>query len=434
MNKMVSWVWVAAVAMGTVSAPAAEWYVSSATGKNKAAGTTAEAPLKNIQKAIDKAVDGDTIKVAAGNYYGLMEKGFISITKSVTIEGGYAPDFKTRDPLKNPSLLQPPNSSNGTGRNDALLELSIKGKPAKVVIDGLILDRGLASSYHAVKGKPAGVDTGYWMEPPAKNGNEAPSIKTPLLGFDHNIPGGFVGELVVKNCAFVNGWFGIQLPVKSGTMTVQNCVFAANLMAACEVRGMSAKKESKLVFENNTVLFTWSRTKLMEDMGYGVRIMTGMDYELSNNLIGLSCLAGIDHTRKGQKPEATVTLKNNSFFMNKEADMTLPGTAKFLRIRVNQFDDEESIQGEGNTELKDATAFKSVLNMPYLNGFLAASYKESVSYDENSAANVFRQAMGLNKQGKIDSSVSMFGNRYPLADALKLFGALPKVGAQAIHQ
>jgi hypothetical protein len=38
--------------------------------------------------------------------------------------------------------------------------------------------------------------------------------------------------------------------------------------------------------------------------------------------------------------------------------------------------------------------------------------------------------MGLPKQGKLNSQVSMFANRYPLPDALKLFGAAAQVGAQ----
>jgi hypothetical protein len=38
--------------------------------------------------------------------------------------------------------------------------------------------------------------------------------------------------------------------------------------------------------------------------------------------------------------------------------------------------------------------------------------------------------MGMNMQGTIDSSASMFANRYPFEDALKLFGAVKGYGAQ----
>jgi hypothetical protein len=73
---------------------------------------------------------------------------------------------------------------------------------------------------------------------------------------------------------------------------------------------------------------------------------------------------------------------------------------------------------------------KLPINEKYLEGFLNASYSETTDYNPNSSANQFRAAMGMNKQGKINSKVSMFGNRYPLEDAIKLFGAAKDVGAQ----
>lgn len=57
---------------------AADIYVSKETGKNSNAGTK-EAPLKNIEKAAEKAQPGDKIYVAEGNYFGLRDKGFIMI-------------------------------------------------------------------------------------------------------------------------------------------------------------------------------------------------------------------------------------------------------------------------------------------------------------------------------------------------------------------
>ena len=41
-----------------------------------------------------------------------------------------------------------------------------------------------------------------------------------------------------------------------------------------------------------------------------------------------------------------------------------------------------------------------------------------------------REMYGLPKQGKLTTQVSMFANRYPADDALKLFGAKADVGAQ----
>ena len=52
---------------------AAELYVSKDTGKNSNAGTK-DAPFKNLQKALDVAAAGDKIHVAAGNYFGLMDR------------------------------------------------------------------------------------------------------------------------------------------------------------------------------------------------------------------------------------------------------------------------------------------------------------------------------------------------------------------------
>ena len=60
------------------------------------------------------------------------------------------------------------------------------------------------------------------------------------------------------------------------------------------------------------------------------------------------------------------------------------------------------------------------------------TYTESVDFNPNSPANQFRQAMGMNQVATMTNKVEMFGNRYPLDDALKLFGAVVGYGAQAI--
>lgn len=50
--------------------------------------------------------------------------------------------------------------------------------------------------------------------------------------------------------------------------------------------------------------------------------------------------------------------------------------------------------------------------------------------DENSDANLFRSALGMNKVGKMESKVYMYANRYPLEECSKFFGAMEGYGAQ----
>ncbi len=65
--------------------------------------------------------------------------------------------------------------------------------------------------------------------------------------------------------------------------------------------------------------------------------------------------------------------------------------------------------------------------------FLSARYTEQVDFNPDSPANLWRQAMGLNKRGEIDSAVTMFMNRYPWRDTLRLLGAMKDHGAQGFE-
>jgi hypothetical protein len=199
-----------------------------------------------------------------------------------------------------------------------------------------------------------------------------------------------------------------------------------------------AVETKEVHFSYNTILFSWARTREMSDMGYGYRYMTGnINHFLNNNIIGLSSFSGIDRTRsesdKAKDAARITTAENNIFFLNKQGDLTLPGGGMFLRVNVEDFADVEQLaKSGGNKSMTDPAIFKDVIDEAYLNGFLAASYKETTNFDPNSPANIFRQAMGMNMTGTMRSSVSMFANRYPWRDALKFFGAVDGYGAQKI--
>ena len=125
------------------------------------------------------------------------------------------------------------------------------------------------------------------------------------------------------------------------------------------------------------------------------------------------------------------TSEHNMFFLNKRGDLALPGGGMFMMVNCEDFEEVEQLaEIDGCVRLTDPSVLKGKINEAYLNGFINVSYKETLSSDPNSPENQFRQAMGMNQTGKMTSSATMFANRYPFEDALKLFGAIKDYGAQ----
>ncbi|HOS62147.1 MAG TPA: right-handed parallel beta-helix repeat-containing protein [Myxococcota bacterium] len=366
-----------------------------------------------------------------------MDRGIITLDKTLTILGGYSPDFSTRDILTHRSTIIPVSKAD-VNRDKGVIFVDQGEKKGKTVIDGFIFDHADTNNYHATEAKPAGVETGLLMIPPTKASDKpAPSANIALIN------GNSSGEFIVSNNVFNNAChYGIWLGHKTGTFTAKNNVFTANRMAAIEVRGTGgSSKPVKVEILNNTILFTWSRLRDMGDMGYAVRGMTAANYVVKGNILGLSVFSGLDLTRvdSNVKLKKDVALDGNIFFLNKQADITAPGSGKFMRLWLEEhFEDLEDLDLpgtnftslEGNVGAAAAESLKAVINKAYLEGFLSASYKSTTDYNPDSPANTFRRAMGMNQVEKVTSTVTMFANRYPLEDAIKLFGAAKGYGAQ----
>jgi len=426
-------------ATATPSTQGATFYVSIENGSNRNDGSK-ESPFKNIQKAIDAVPNGSTILVAEGNYFGLLNKGTINITKPVKIYGGYSSDFSTRNILKHLTTVQPSLESNGSQDGQGTVQIQVKTAGSEVVIDGIIFDRGNTIAYNAKgEGKPEGVESPM-MQPIGVAGIGGPDLKAPAttsqtaqIYLDNPLC-----NITISNCAFLNAPnYGIRGNFRAGKILITNNIFINNRMAACEIPGSDAQKNVVVEFTYNTVLFTWSRTNQFEDMGYGYRYMTGADSYVHHNIIGLSIFSGLDRTRvdsnTGKEKQRVTTAEHNIFFLNKQTDLTMPGGGMFLRVKAEDFEEVEQLaKVAGNKSLTDPSAFKGKINEAYLNGFLLASYSETTDYNPNSAANTFRSAMGMNQVGSIQSSTSMFANRYPWKEALLLFGAMNGYGAQEI--
>ena len=426
-----------AMALTASAASAADIYVSLENGKNKNEGTK-EAPLKNLWKALENAKDGDTIHLAEGNYPGKMKQGWFKMEKPVSIIGGYSNDFSERNPLTHKTMFQPLNENNdkkGTGLGLLHLEFDKTNnapKGFKMVIDGLIFDDGFASSFHATKGKPEGLDTGMWLQGPAKNIND-PFASSERYGIYSATASRGEGEITIQNCTFVNiGNYGLNLNWYKGKVNVINNVFCNTRMIGANVTCSAAAPSVEWEFAKNTVLYTWSRISDLGDMGFGVRTNTGVTANIHDNIIGLNVLTGFDNT-KGDPKKKITKLDGNVFFLNRGSDVQMTISPSIAKVRVDGFEDLEGTDGiesiEDNVDLKDPKVFEGRLNPTYLNAFLSMKYSESTKVPENQA-NALRGVLGLPLQGTIKTNVEMFANRYPMEDSLKLFGAMAGKGAQ----
>ena len=415
-------------------------HVSSVTGNNRNDGSK-ERPFKNLQSAINAAADGATILVAEGNYFGLLDAGNINIAKPVKIYGGYSADFAVRDVLKHLTMVQPSPESNETQKGQGTMQIQVKTPNSEVVIDGLIFDRGNSIAYNPKgEGKPEGVEAAM-MQPIGTSGVGGENLATPSV-FTTQTAQIYLDNtrcnITVANCAFINAPnYGIRGMFGGEKATITNCVFINNRMAAAEITKGAGAAVTEVHFTYNTVLFMWARLKDMADMGYGYRYMTRVNSYVTHNIIGLSTFSGLDRTRvdsdRNLEASRITTAEHNVFFLNKQGDLTIPGGGNYMRVRAENFDDVEQLNAvAGNKTISDPAIFKGVMNEAYLAGFLAASYREKTDFDPNSPANTFRQAMGMNMVGTMQSTATMYANRYPWRDALKFFGAMENVGAQTI--
>lgn len=395
-------------------------HVSMSNGKNTNSGTK-ETPMKNIDKAVAKAKAGDLILVAEGTYSGTFNIGYLVIDKPIKLYGGYSADFSQRDVINHPTLFQPDNKSGAKSRK-ALLELAkeLDG----IVIDGIIFDMGMRNSYSPDEGKPEGVETGMLLLPPKKAPGDNVTVTEQCISIAAGNKG---GNITISNSVFLNSAnFAIQGGIPTGNLTIKNNVFVSNRMAAIEVWGTSAKEVPSVEIAYNTILFTWSRLQDFMDMGYGVRVMTKMKYNIHHNIIGTSILTGIDHTRFNNNE--WLQLDSNLFFLNKQSDMEFsPASNTKLNISAEEFGDLELASVNGN---KNEVPKGLPIDKAYLEGFLSARYSEEEDYDPESPANLMREIMGMNKQGKLTTTVTMFANRYPVNKSLELFGALVGIGAK----
>lgn len=114
------------------------FYVNIATGNNSNSCTTVATPCRNIQEAINKATDGDVIKVAGGTYLFStnISPNVVIINKNLSLSGGWNSDF---------SLQNGASTIDGANTNNGILAIS-----GTVVVDNFIVQNSISSNSGAI--------------------------------------------------------------------------------------------------------------------------------------------------------------------------------------------------------------------------------------------------------------------------------------------
>ena len=447
-------------ASSTPAAKGKTYYVSATTGSARADGLTATTAMKDLQKAINAAEDNDVILVAEGNYLGNMDRGYIECGrfgnssqeadrgKFISIYGGYSPDFSERDVIKHITKLQPTEQKfiAPLFNMNARRPYGYNGPEGNVVIDGLVFDFGenniycVANVNDEITGTPnEGVLTGRFVEPDA-----APNC--PKVGYangdEYALHLDVEGNVRVSNCIFVNCRdYGIAGLMGKGHIEISNNIFISCRYAACEIRGSVRDADIPLVsleFHHNTVLFTWTRTKVFDDMGQGFRFMNGIrTIDVHNNIFGCNSNCAVERvyyeTTPAMEQAKISNLYDNYFFANRRDLEIASAGAASISVPAARIEEAEQIgpKYEGNMEMPEGNdAFINAIDQPYLEGFLTLKIMSSQSYNANSAANQVNRMFGLNQQGTEIVRPSMYCNKYPWEKAKDLFGKVANYGAQ----
>lgn len=345
-------------------------------------------PYGNLWKAMDKALRGDVIHVAKGTYYGKGDSGaFIVRIPNLTMAGGYSPDFSSRDPFNNLTVLM--RSPDYKGDNTGLPNGVISGTDdhSNLVVDGFVLDGRTRNKYKTTGDiSDSGSFSGQLFEA------SSPNIK-------------------IKNCILLNP-FGVGIYCKwEGAENEVNNTFVLNTFYT-GISTRSAQNNSVILIKNCTVGFVWNQTG--KGGGTSVFVGSGGQTIMENNLFMFNQMFAVHN---GFGNEDTV-MKNNLFYqcqggyykyMDDDGKNLLVWQADELEDMNDDPEFYMLFEAEGNSDavpkLKpDKEYFEKFSN------FIAAEPGKLVMNEINE----WRKSLGLPLQAEGGKGPANYGHAYPL--------------------
>jgi len=400
-----------------VQVMAADIYVNSERGANKKGEGTQASPYKNIEYAVEKADEGDSIHIAAGRYVGMARSGRIIITKSnLTFVGGYADDFGARDPFANITLLEWDDSpDNKTEKWPGAIFNATQTEDRKplagIVVDGLTIDGGSRNPYMTDPADPS-------LEYP-----KAPSDPLMSILVDKDAVG------VVRNCTFLNPGKVCCLRAASmpgGKYEVYNNIFVNSVYFHLDLVTRQNRKLERADFDvhHNTFAFSW---RINDANGSAVYVNSYVNAAIHDNILAYGDMYAVKNQKYEKQMKNRIPVPgyvNEHVSMDRNlAYMFARGIYGYVRkgqsgllsaTRLDELEDTSLASAEGNVVGDPGL----VLNKAWMQMYLD---REDAAVGEITpdSLNSIRAALGLPVQVE-GAKAKYYAMRYPLADAMKL--------------
>jgi hypothetical protein len=384
-------------------------YYISPNGRGRSA--TKQQPAKDLAAVIMKLQDGDVVHIAGGTYISKSGRGSDVINKSVTIIGGYSPDFSTRDPWgKYKTILTGTNKYGGL----TTARLRINGSyRAPVLIDGIIIDNGPRNRYksdkHQLILRKASAAKGENPSP------ETPGIKILMKGTECSVT---VQNCVIMNTAPTQGALDVQLGKDSKAVIKNNLIVnntGEGIMAKTNWHGSTQANFATYIIENNTILFNWKHDAIASYGGNSLMMDTDVNLTANNNIFGFADFGGVNNIKLCKN----LVLNNNNFFGHKKYDFFDTSA-----MNVSDMADYADYLKDGSGNVSEAV--KLPLNSNWAGLYAARKEISRAAVDNastvsNSAENQVRGILGLNKMGSsVSLDASIWLHQMKVDDAIKL--------------
>jgi hypothetical protein len=210
-----------------------DWFVA-ATGVR--GNGSRESPFHDPYAAFRRAEPGDTIHIAAGVYYGRLDRSswFVECPK-LTVLGGYSRDFKTRTPWKTPSVFACYPGYEYVRENNLIAG---RDDHSDLILDGLCFDAAGRNQY---------------ADEPLAGIGRIPAMDSAAVAFS-------AANVSIRNCVFANSANGGVELSGSGSRFENNLLLSMIGISMLTLRSSSQLIEQPIVVAGNAFCF-------MHDLG-----------------------------------------------------------------------------------------------------------------------------------------------------------------------